>query len=945
MLGRWAPCFLAAIWLAAFTERALAQSSAGIAGQIIVDMGAAAGSEVAPPWAQGLGYASDAASVGVPASKGDYLDAAEQAINVGTETAAGEAGRLVAGQAGAAVAGALAQGALDVGDLVIAPQLANALVTAFPGVFVPGQKVTVAQSNPFGTPPSNATARSDSRSASSSEANSAASRAAPPAPLAVQIVSLPKTVAASTASSVAIAQSTNTAWFYSLMDNTNNDLSLRKLAAIALGINPDIITSDPNATKLLAAVYGVSLQPNGASSSVGQKSTASSGAASTATNPSSVWAQANSNAAIIKTIIPGRQSAGMTAVSVTVPQNKSSAIVQTIVPGAQANSGSIAHSAGAITTQPPPPTGAQNSVRREAAVTPNSRPENIALPANSAASAVRAQPGGISLSQAAAQRLPLNFILDGAFIDKGRIILSGANNSRGGIDAALFLTALRAACQNSDPYFSLDADNLTSWLTETKQAADDLAEFVKQDTAWNIRKNARQNTPSIIDFKTISASQAHPAFWQSILKKYPDLRSRLVFRPDWLRQTRFGEILYTADVLLKELAGGASALGEARFRAAAISGYRSATERKAAIGLLFQYNGWTFDQPKSGGRVWYDLTESSEAAAGSPEVVPPADSELRRLLDKRGLLTTSVQQSSAQRLSENDGALDLSDVYPRMYVRVFDPLTHRDTSARFPGLNELVAQANATPEQYASVYKEYEALVGVFRAYIVAVRVKQAQPSACARLPNNLLDAEKATTILPQYHPTDFTVTVGWYEYSDGQMRRAIGASGGLFQGGVSIGASRFLQSFIPNGVPTPIIMQLKRQAVTQSQSYAWKDRDGRRYVSLTFDDDTTKYEPTTLERPEVQPKTDAQPAVAGTIGRYDLYQGARIDGMQLNSMTLPNPYIANPGLAQNECATFCSGDNDCIGFDIDQKKNLCTTYSSVLSTHLESNWIHGIWK
>jgi hypothetical protein len=34
------------------------------------------------------------------------------------------------------------------------------------------------------------------------------------------------------------------------------------------------------------------------------------------------------------------------------------------------------------------------------------------------------------------------------------------------------------------------------------------------------------------------------------------LRSKLVFHPEGLRDTRFGEILYKADVLLKELSSG-----------------------------------------------------------------------------------------------------------------------------------------------------------------------------------------------------------------------------------------------------------------------------------------------------------------------------------------------------------------------------------------------------
>ena len=62
-------------------------------------------------------------------------------------------------------------------------------------------------------------------------------------------------------------------------------------------------------------------------------------------------------------------------------------------------------------------------------------------------------PGGISLSKAAAARMPLNIALDGAYYKDGRLVLSGRSDSEFGFNAALLLTALRAACEPTDPYF------------------------------------------------------------------------------------------------------------------------------------------------------------------------------------------------------------------------------------------------------------------------------------------------------------------------------------------------------------------------------------------------------------------------------------------------------------------------------------------------------------
>jgi hypothetical protein len=567
-------------------------------------------------------------------------------------------------------------------------------------------------------------------------------------------------------------------------------------------------------------------------------------------------------------------------------------------------------------------------------------------------------PGGISLSQAAAERLPLKLTLEGAYVENGRIILSGPNNAQSGIDAALFLTVLRAACESNDPYFSLDPDDTASWLAETKQAQNEFFEAVKADIAWHIRSGVRRNTPSVLSLRTVLASREYPQLWKSILARHPNLRSKLVFRPEWLRQTRFGEILYKADVLLKELAGGAPTLGESQLRANTVHGYRSATARMAAVDLLYRYNGWTqTEQVHDGGRIWYDLTESSNAIVGSAQKIPQGESELRQLLESRGLLTTADEQSPPQTLIENAGAIDLSGIYPRMFVRAFDPFTHRDSSARFPGLNELVAQANKTPQEYATAYSEYQVLVEVFRAYIVAVRVKEARPSLCSRLPSGLLESEKASAPLPEYHPTELTLTIGWFEYSDGTVRRAIGSPAELlFQGGVSIGATSFLRAFVQRASLSPTIKQLTAQAARPTPNYTWKDDDGRQYVSFALDEASLAAPVTTSEAPSSEPGKGqvipndravaiSIPGISGTIGRFELHEGGRVDGTKVKSTPLGNGYAANPLAAQAECAQICSRDNNCTAFQIDESLSQCQTYSTITKTYGEANWIVGIWK
>lgn len=74
-------------------------------------------------------------------------------------------------------------------------------------------------------------------------------------------------------------------------------------------------------------------------------------------------------------------------------------------------------------------------------------------------------PGEISLAKAAAERMPLDISLDGAYYSAGNIVFSG-RDSKESIDAGLLLTAMRAACENEDLYFSLDPENGPAWLKE-----------------------------------------------------------------------------------------------------------------------------------------------------------------------------------------------------------------------------------------------------------------------------------------------------------------------------------------------------------------------------------------------------------------------------------------------------------------------------------------------
>jgi hypothetical protein len=245
--------FSGLIFVLAFVADTKAQTAADILSQTTVNSLAAAGGAVttAPLWAQGLGDLNDAGNFTNQVIKGNYLGAAQSAVNWTTVT--------LEGRLGGPIAAGLTQGALDLGDLVIAPRIAGALVTAFPGVFIPTSPVV--RSTNFGGQALPVTPKANT--APTGPRNNLGN----PPKLGPSYVAIPQ-LKASTNSQAPNANQSNTmatsnAWLVALMTNPNNDLAMRKIAAIALGVNPDIITSNPTATKLLAAVYGVTALEGG----------------------------------------------------------------------------------------------------------------------------------------------------------------------------------------------------------------------------------------------------------------------------------------------------------------------------------------------------------------------------------------------------------------------------------------------------------------------------------------------------------------------------------------------------------------------------------------------------------------------------------------------------------------------------------------------------------
>ncbi len=249
--------------------------------------------------------------------------------------------------------------------------------------------------------------------------------------------------------------------------------------------------------------------------------------------------------------------------------------------------------------------------------TPSSGPAVQPAPSLSAASptlATRAAavPGGISLSRAAAQQMPLGIALDASYFDGEKIVLSG-KEGKIGIDAALFLTALRTACEDREPYFSLDPDDGALWSTQGQQAFEMLWKRIEGDLSPRAF-NRKERIGASLDIRTVSARRDYAKIWSEIAPNFPGLRAKLVFYPEWLRQTRFGKVLYEADVLLKELSSGIPVLSARELRAGLVKGYLAADAERAAKSLLSGRDNKHSMTQWRGSRLWFDIVRSPPAA-------------------------------------------------------------------------------------------------------------------------------------------------------------------------------------------------------------------------------------------------------------------------------------------------------------------------------------------
>ena len=324
--------------------------------------------------------------------------------------------------------------------------------------------------------------------------------------------------------------------------------------------------------------------------------------------------------------------------------------------------------------------------------------------------------------------------------------------------------------------------------------------------------------------------------------RYPELRTRLVFHPLWLRETRFGEILYKADVLLKELSVGATVLNsDEKLRAAQVNGYIPSDERSAVTGLL--QSDQSGHSGVRGYRLWFDLLpvngDAASAKIGDTNMAFNHDTNLTiyENLKEKGYINFVAPTATLQSALYSSGdMIDLSQVFPKMFVRRHDIATGEDLPGSDRDLDILSAHLNGNAEKYANAYQELRDLINVFRAYVVAVKVVKLDAHVCVsvhKMP--LVEAEKTATALPETRPSELFFTVATYVQSGRRERRTLHSSRWSVSGGISLRGKAFYAAGAVNK-ETPLIQEMQSQIARADTQRNWKSQSGRQYVALNID-------------------------------------------------------------------------------------------------------------
>lgn len=329
------------------------------------------------------------------------------------------------------------------------------------------------------------------------------------------------------------------------------------------------------------------------------------------------------------------------------------------------------------------------------------------------------RPGGILLSSGKVALLAGQLSIKRVSLDRGKgILIVEGDRTKHGIDLDLLSTALRLVFEGVyDPYFSLELE--TPWDRDYKERETKFENWVSEKLSGSkelrqkmIREGIRFTTFSGKDYYAIDAKNLDTEIGQRAAK---DVRTakKLEIRPDWLMQTRMGEILFRADALLKSHPfDGYTGQASPHLKITGVPGLPVFTDFEGLPGVEIINGRET--RPNHSDRLWF--MPSGTASGNSTE-------------------------------------LNLSDIHP--VAKVIAQEFQNDTSGHVDeGIQEYFEYINQNFDQFAEVVPWWGQLREIYRAYVLATWLKREVPQVAHLLLETLPPPQKPSQILPElYEP------------------------------------------------------------------------------------------------------------------------------------------------------------------------------------------------
>jgi hypothetical protein len=277
------------------------------------------------------------------------------------------------------------------------------------------------------------------------------------------------------------------------------------------------------------------------------------------------------------------------------------------------------------------------------------------------------------------------------------LVLLGRKSAASGLDADLFWTAIRLAAQSDEfePDFSIDPVDVTHWEKEWDHLGAYLAQTFKFDSEFRARALTATAWDGQ-DYQLNILDRLDPDLYKHLSSEFR-IQEMLRFEPSWLRSTRLGEVLFRADIAIKELWLPVSVKGELSSRISVIPG-------------AVRFHGGRHETEPGAYRFWF---------------VP------------------------GSKLSATQTIIDLSQVRP--VLKVVGTAGGKDLDRSVPPWAAAIRDdVNNRFELYAHAVPEWATLSEVFRAYVFGAWLKKHDTTSFDRLLSLAPEPEPPSSSLPQ---------------------------------------------------------------------------------------------------------------------------------------------------------------------------------------------------